>query len=150
VPPLPLVPEGWDRWVYVGRGFEGEVNSAPYAHCFSHDRVWAIAFDGHNPLGMPNTHYIFAVKDEPARDCLFRLWHHARKLAAQLSPKDADLWNTLDEAEQVLNGDESMAARAWEWAHMTDAEMRLRGGEMTAQEIRTVRAVLKHITGYHH
>jgi hypothetical protein len=139
----------------MGRGFEGEVNDAPYAMCFPHDRSWVIETDYNNPAGVAQIHYILAVKDEPARDCLSRLWHHARKLAAQLSPIDADLWNTLDEAEQVLNGDESMGARAWEWAHMTDAEIRARWATIEAHpltqgDIAVVRVVLKQITGYHH
>lgn len=41
----------------------------------------------------------------------------------------------IKEATQVI-------ARLNEWRNMTDAEMRLRCGEVTAQEIRTVRAVL--------
>ncbi len=35
--------------------------------------------------------------------------------------------------------------RLHEWANLTDAELRLRCGEMTSQEIRTVRAVLNAI-----
>lgn len=37
--------------------------------------------------------------------------------------------------------------RAVEWLGLTDAGLRLRLGEITAQEIRTVRAVLNAITG---
>lgn len=37
--------------------------------------------------------------------------------------------------------------RVEEWAGLSDAELRLRCGELTAQEVRTVRAVLTAILG---
>jgi hypothetical protein len=42
---------------------------------------------------------------------------------------------------------ETIADRALEWAALSNAGLRLRLGELTAEEIRTVRAVLKAIVG---
>jgi len=42
---------------------------------------------------------------------------------------------------------EAMHSRCWEWLNMSDSELRLRMGELTAQEIRTCRAMLKSIIG---
>jgi hypothetical protein len=36
----------------------------------------------------------------------------------------------------------SIEEKAREWASLSDSELRLRCGELTAQEIRTIRAVL--------
>ena len=41
----------------------------------------------------------------------------------------------------------TVRSRALEWHRMSDADMRLRMGELTAQEIRSIRAVLNHIVG---
>ena len=38
-----------------------------------------------------------------------------------------------------------IAQRALHWANMSDSEMRLKCGEMTAQEIRSIKAVLNNI-----
>ncbi len=51
-----------------------------------------------------------------------------------------DTIKTIKEATAIL-------ARLNEWSNITDSEMRLRCGEITAQEIRTVRAVLNAIIG---
>lgn len=49
-----------------------------------------------------------------------------------------DVENLQQECCQLKN----TVSKATEWSLLSDAEMRLRCGEMTAQEIRTVRAVL--------
>jgi nucleoside-diphosphate-sugar epimerase len=47
-------------------------------------------------------HYIVAVRDNEARRSLIRLYDVARKLAHTLSPIDQEVWNALDDAEDVL------------------------------------------------
>ena len=42
---------------------------------------------------------------------------------------------------------EAVHSRCWEWMHLSDSELRLRMGELTAQEIRTCRAMLRSIIG---
>jgi hypothetical protein len=42
---------------------------------------------------------------------------------------------------------EAVHSRCWEWLHMSDSELRLRMGELTAQEIRNCRAMLRPIIG---
>lgn len=49
----------------------------------------------------------------------------------------------LDEQNRLVIQDD----RLREWLNLTDAGLRLRCGELTAQEIRTVRAVLNAIAG---
>jgi hypothetical protein len=44
---------------------------------------------------------------------------------------------------------EAVHSRCWEWLHMSDSELRLRMGELTAQEIRNCRAMLRPIIGSH-
>lgn len=53
-------------------------------------------------------------------------------------------------SEEYLKQFEQPIAQAFrlrEWLNLTDAGLRLRCGELTAQEIRTVRAVLNAIAG---
>lgn len=70
--------------------------------------------------------------------------------------QEASIWNWGDCGEDSIIGwnpveDQPDPAethrRAVEWHALTDAGLRLRLGEMTAQEIRTVRAVLNAIVG---
>jgi hypothetical protein len=46
-----------------------------------------------------------------------------------------------------VNEMEAVHSRCWEWLHMSNSELRLRMGELTAQEIRTCRAMLRSIIG---
>jgi len=46
-----------------------------------------------------------------------------------------------------VNNMEAVHSRCWEWLNMSDSELRLRMGELTAQEIRTCRAMLRSIIG---
>jgi hypothetical protein len=105
VPSLPIPPEGYDRWHYVGLGWdtEGPIGR-PWASCFSHDRHWEIIWNGDDnwPTGGDELHYIVAVRDNEARRSLIRLYDVARKLAHTLSPIDQEVWNALDDAEDVL------------------------------------------------
>ena len=48
-----------------------------------------------------------------------------------------------------VNNIEAVHSRCWEWLNMSDSELRLRMGELTAQEIRTCRAMLRSIIGSH-
>ena len=52
---------------------------------------------------------------------------------------EAQCWKEIEEDENTLEG------RVRMWQNMSPSEMRLRCGEMTGQEIRTVKAVLNTI-----
>jgi len=105
VPALPIPPTGFDRWHYVGKGFnpEGPIGR-PWGVCLPHDRNWELAWDGNKdwPEGSSLGHYIVAVRDNEARRSLMRLYDVAKKLAHTLSPIDQEVWNALDDAEDVL------------------------------------------------
>jgi hypothetical protein len=104
VPSLPVPPEGYDRWHYVGKGFSTDgPMERPWAGCMAHDRLWEIDWQGTEdwPRG-GDIHYIVAVRDHDARRCLIRLYDVARKMAHTLSPIDEEVWNALDDAEDVL------------------------------------------------
>lgn len=105
VPSLPVPPEGYDRWHYIGAGFTAEgPMERPWACCMAHDRFWEIDWHGTDdwPLGGDKIHYIVAVRDNEARRSLMRLYDVARKLAHTLSPIDQEVWGALDDAEDVL------------------------------------------------
>jgi len=108
VPSLPIPPEGYDRWHYVGRGWdtEGPIGR-PWASCYSHDRHWEVnwSHDNNWPTGGAELHFIVAVRDQEARRCLMRLYDVARKLAHTLSPIDEETWKALDDAEDVLQNE---------------------------------------------
>lgn len=55
--------------------------------------------------------------------------------------------STLDTQIASLKEANAMIGRLTEWANLSDSALRLRCGELTAQEIRTVRAVLRAIIG---
>lgn len=59
LPPLPPVPEGFDRWVYRGTGWTNDHKRCTYAH--PHGTGWAICQCV--PHGRGDTHYIEAVTD---------------------------------------------------------------------------------------
>lgn len=69
-----------------------------------------------------------------------------------INPHIKNCFSTREIAEKIEDGDYSAEMmlhhlsihwnRAEEWGGLTDAELRLRCGELTAQEIRTVRAVI--------
>ena len=69
-----------------------------------------------------------------------------------LIPRLLAVWETanvrhdLPPSELERNETDAMA-RITEWRELSDAGLRLRCGEMTAQEIRTVRAVLNALSG---
>jgi hypothetical protein len=60
--PFPPVPEGYDRWVYRGKGWSSD-KPTKYAYRWPHDKQWNCA-KGTAPVGYEGTHYIEAVKDE--------------------------------------------------------------------------------------
>ncbi len=105
VPSLPVPPEGYDRWHYVGKAFkvDGPMDR-PWACCLPHDRNWEVDWQGTEfwPEGCETAHFIVAVRDHDARRCLIRLYDVARKMAHTLSPIDEEVWNALDDAEDVL------------------------------------------------
>lgn len=51
--------------------------------------------------------------------------------------------------EMGRRSDITIEKRAWEWLSLADDGLRLRMGELTAQEIRTCRAMLRAILGTH-
>lgn len=53
--------------------------------------------------------------------------------------------STIDAQVAAIKEASAVIGRLTEWLNLSDAGMRLRCGEMTAQEIRTVRTVLKAI-----
>lgn len=54
---------------------------------------------------------------------------------------------TIDTQIAAIQKTVDMVSRLTEWHALSDAALRLRCGELTAQEIRTVRAVLSAIVG---
>lgn len=72
-----------------------------------------------------------------------------------INPHITDCFSTRELAEKMNDGDYSAEMllqhlalhwnRVEEWGALSDAELRLRCGELTAKEIRTVRAVLNAI-----
>ena len=55
----------------------------------------------------------------------------------------------LEAVQSELNGLRAVRDRVTDWHGLSDAGLRLRCGDMTAQEIRTVRAVLRAIFPNH-
>lgn len=80
-------------------------------------------------------------------------WHEARRYlraankGAQRNAEARELAHLrlLKYIEGVKK--EGTTARCWEWLSMSDSKMRLRMGELTGQEIRTIRACLRAILG---
>lgn len=65
LPPLPPVPEGYDRWEYRGKGASRLKRYAYYCYEAGHlGWLGQVRTDLHS-VGMPEYHYIEAVKDEP-------------------------------------------------------------------------------------
>jgi hypothetical protein len=59
LPPLPPVPEGFNRWVYRGTGWTNSHRRCTYAH--PHNGSWVVC--NIVPHGRYDTHYIEAVND---------------------------------------------------------------------------------------
>lgn len=59
LPPLPPVPDGFDRWEYRGTGWTNDRRRCNYAH--SHENSWIVCET--TPHGRRNVHYVEAVKD---------------------------------------------------------------------------------------
>lgn len=63
LPPLPPVPEGFDRWVYRGTGWQPDTdNPTTYAINSEEMTTWSI-HHAQFPFGVRHCHYIEAVKD---------------------------------------------------------------------------------------
>ena len=66
LPPLPPVPEGYDRWEYRGMGWESD-KPVLYGCAEAGDKDWGSPLDPQKNLHIPNGtsyfHYIEAVKD---------------------------------------------------------------------------------------
>jgi hypothetical protein len=74
-----------------------------------------------------------------------RLAEHLREHSARVAGGTSGE-NNFDPETLALESDAAeVIERLHEWGTMSASEMRLRGGEMTAQEIRTVKAVLNSI-----
>jgi hypothetical protein len=67
------------------------------------------------------------------RSCAINPKAHGREPGVDLDLCDVCYWRKQAE---------TLVQKIKEWSHLSDAGMRLRCGDMTAQEIRTVRAVL--------
>jgi hypothetical protein len=63
LPPLPPVPEGYDRWEYRGMGWQTE--NAYYDCCPHEGGSWTNIPGTSRSDGMSSFHYIEAVKGEP-------------------------------------------------------------------------------------
>lgn len=61
LPPLPPVPEGYDRWKYRGMGWKSE--SAMFAYWEKGEEVWEESSEDMAAHGVVGYHYIEAVKD---------------------------------------------------------------------------------------
>lgn len=62
LPPLPPVPDGFDRWVYRGTGWHSDDRVPVWAYCFNHPEWTVRRFSLFKPGGADG-HYIEAVKD---------------------------------------------------------------------------------------
>lgn len=62
LPPLPPVPEGFDRWVYRGTGWKSEGRVPVWAYCFNHSEWTVRKFSLFSPGGADG-HYVEAVND---------------------------------------------------------------------------------------
>lgn len=78
---------------------------------------------------------------ENVKKLFLQLREHASREAGGVSGES----NYDPETLCLENDAADVLERLYEWGTMSASEMRLRGGEMTAQEIRTVRAVLNSI-----
>jgi hypothetical protein len=65
LPPLPPVPPGFDRWEYRGTGWKTD-QFARYAYLDKGDQGWGVHSREYIPHGSSGTHYLEAVRDEPA------------------------------------------------------------------------------------
>lgn len=67
LPPLPPVPEGFDRWEYRGKGWDSQIETT-FSACFEEfaDEGWSRPAATKHLCGHVEAHFIEAVRDQPA------------------------------------------------------------------------------------